>query len=81
MMSLKSCYSLYRHLHTNDASIKDKNLLNSIWGEILKDEDYFILVIEVDNILVSSCTLAIIKNLTRGARPYGIIENVVTHEE
>lgn len=29
--------------------------------------------------VLSSCTLLIVPNLTHGGRPYGVVENVVTH--
>jgi len=47
--------------------------------EIQSDSKLIYFGVFIDNMLVSSCTLSIIPNLTRGCRPYGVMENVVTH--
>jgi len=36
---------------------------------------------EIGGCLASSCTVAIVPNLTHAARPFGIIENVVTRSD
>lgn len=70
---------LYRHLNPEDPDIRGQEYIKEIWREICADPGIFCFAIEEDGLLVSSCTLSIIKNLTRGGRPYGLIENVVTH--
>ena len=40
-----------------------------------------ILLSETDGAIVTSCTLAIIPNLTHCGKPYALIENVVTHSD
>ncbi|MEM7342850.1 MAG: GNAT family N-acetyltransferase [Chloroflexota bacterium] len=72
--------TLYQHLHPDDAPLPEADTLSVLWADILANPLLHYLVIELDQQLVSSCTLAITPNLTRGARPYGLIENVVTHQ-
>ena len=76
---LQALLDLYQQLHVTDAPLPAKDILEQTWNEILTDPKLRYFVAEVEGQLVASCTLAIIPNLTRGARPYGVIENVVTH--
>lgn len=75
---LEDLLDLYRQLHPDDPPV-DHNDVKRAWNEIYNDKDQFYLVLEENGKIVSSCTLTIIKNLTRSLRPYGIIENVITH--
>jgi GNAT superfamily N-acetyltransferase len=78
---LPALLELYRHLHAADAPLPPDAVLHSLWDEILGNPRLHYFVAELAGDIVASCTLAIIPNLTRGARPYGIIENVVTHSQ
>jgi ribosomal protein S18 acetylase RimI-like enzyme len=78
---LNQLLSLYRYLIPDDLELEVDHSVKKHWNEILSDPNLFYIVIEKDGKIVSSCTLAIIKNLTRSARPYGLIENVVTHPD
>jgi len=69
---------LYRDLHSEDEAMPSQNVIDSTWAEIMATDRcaYFGGFVGAD--LVTSCTITIIPNLTRGCRPYGVIENVVT---
>jgi len=78
---LKKLLDLYKHLHNDDPDVSNDERLTYVWQEIINDPHMHYLVIEVDGMLVSSCVLAIIKNLTRNLRSYGLIEHVITHPD
>ncbi|MCI8537416.1 MAG: GNAT family N-acetyltransferase [Oscillospiraceae bacterium] len=77
---LENLLSLYTHLHDNPVPERTPDLL-ALWERILGNGDHHIIVAEEKGSIVSSCVLVVVPNLTRGQRPYGLIENVVTHRE
>lgn len=78
---LPKLLNLYKQLHPDDPDIHAHESLNRLWDDIYTDPNLHYIVIAEDGIIVSTCTVSIIKNLTRGLRPYGLIENVVTHTD
>jgi GNAT superfamily N-acetyltransferase len=70
--------SLYRHLHPSDPELPINSDVERLWQRIYSDPRSSYFVADIDARVVSTCTLTVIPNLTRGAQPYGIIENVVT---
>jgi GNAT superfamily N-acetyltransferase len=72
---------LYKHLNPDDPDLKGTDYITELWKEVFDDPRRYYFVVEEDERLVSSCTLDIVKNLTRSGRPYGLIENVVTHKD
>ena len=59
----------------------EKDALLRVWNEILADGHYHVLLLEEEGRVVSSLCLIVIPNLTRGPRPYALIENVVTRAD
>ncbi len=69
---------LYTHLHNNPMP-EQSGRLQRLWDGILHDPNHHILVGEGEGKLVCSCVIVIVPNLTRGQRPYALLENVITH--
>jgi len=76
---LQELLALYSHLHADDEPAPDATMVEATWKELMANPRYQYMGGYVGGTLVSSCTLTVVPNLTRGCRPYGLIENVVTH--
>ncbi len=59
----------------------DEGELAAAWAALLAQPAAHPFLAEVDGVPVSSCVLFVHPNLTRGARPYGLIESVVTRRD
>jgi GNAT superfamily N-acetyltransferase len=69
----------YQHLYAEDEHEQDRNALWGFWHESMANRRCRYLGGYEENELVCSCTIMVIPNLARGGRPYGIIDNLVTH--
>lgn len=78
---LDELLALYAQLHPVDAPLPARTDIEAVWQEIMANPRYRYFGVYVADTLVSTCALTIVPNLTRGCRPYGLIENVVTHAE
>ena len=74
---LPALLALYRQLHPDDEPVPLAVASNRL-AQLLRYPGSSILVGIRDDALVATCTLIVIPNLTRGATPYALIENVVT---
>ena len=74
---LPGVLALYRQLNPGDP-VLDLAAAETAWAALLSSGLTTPFVADMAGRLVSSCTLAIVPNLSRAARPYGVIENVVT---
>jgi GNAT superfamily N-acetyltransferase len=76
---LDALLALYGHLHEHDRPLPERQVVEAIWADALSNPSIRYVGCFEEDSLVSSCTITLIPNLTRACRPYGVIENVVTH--
>jgi GNAT superfamily N-acetyltransferase len=76
---LPQLLALYEHLHRSDSSPPTPGAAAAVWAEAMSNPRCRYFGGFEGKELMSSCTIMVIPNLTRGCRPYALIENVVTH--
>lgn len=70
---------LYRQLQPDDPVLADE-IAGAAFATILREPWLSLLVLDDGGQVQSTCYLNVVPNITRSARPYAIIENVVTDQ-
>ena len=77
---LEALLDLYRDMHARNGPAEPA-ALESAWTALLAHPGARVLLLEADGVPASSCVLYVYPNLSRGARPFGLVENVVTRAD
>ncbi|HSD36432.1 MAG TPA: GNAT family N-acetyltransferase [Rhodocyclaceae bacterium] len=75
---LPQLLQLYRCLNPNDVALPSMDIVAGTWQAMQVNPGMRVLAACAGDELLATATLVIVPNLTRGARPYALIENVVT---
>ena len=77
---ISALLELYKQLNPLNEIAVNESTVKNIWNEIKKyDIKYY--VARENGKIIGSCYICIIPNLTRGGKPIGFIENVITDKE
>jgi GNAT superfamily N-acetyltransferase len=74
---LRGILTLYRELRPHDPELSHTDAHTAL-ARILKDGNLRLVVCERGDSLAATCMLALVPSLGSGARPFGVIEHVVT---
>jgi|APCry1669189070_1035195.scaffolds.fasta_scaffold01321_1 GNAT superfamily N-acetyltransferase len=75
---LAAIVALNAELNPHDLPLPSDEEVAQVWQQVCDNPIMHTFVAEHAAQVVATCVLAIMPNLTRGARPFGLIENVVT---
>lgn len=78
---LDALLALYKHLHPDDQPLPARREVETVWQAIMANPSHRCFGLYSEAHLVASCGISLVANLTRGCRPFALIENVVTHAE
>jgi GNAT superfamily N-acetyltransferase len=74
---LEQLLQLYRELRPHDPVLTAFSAQDE-WFDLLNNPHVKIVVATVDNVLAATCQLNVCPTFTNGARPFGVIEHVIT---